>query len=186
MDPEGKVKVKEGDVLDIKVFGNKVGTARIARYTKRLEKNEFLRGASLFVFVDVPNEPTQCGPHIFRWRQHLTVKNQAGDFLKWKGKEKIANNMLDPEPANDDKDWYYTNSQWNRFKSTDGRTALFNDSPHSPLSALNEVTTEVIFSLKLELVMVRDLSFKSGGTRVLTIDWGFRYTAATHSLIEGP
>ena len=44
----------------------------------------------MFVFVDVPNEPTQCGPHIFRWRQHLTVKNQAGDFLKWKGKEKIA------------------------------------------------------------------------------------------------
>ena len=118
----------------------------------------------------------------------MTITDQKGKFQP-NSNGIIADKLLDPTPNDDDKDWYWTNSE--RPTSPDGVSESFEDNPRllrnrfysAPSSAIKIVTLTDAFSL--ELVEVTGLGQKDGGKSILTIDWGFKSSAAKQDkLIE--
>jgi len=140
-----------------------------------------MRGATLQIDVNII-DTSKC--HFFQWRQFFSIRDQRRRYLPWHGVP--AAGLYDPQPPDDDKAWYWTDSEWLSHASGDGASARFYDRPQLYYSNINHDVTRVTNSFILELVHIRNLSQKgwSPGEVVLRIKWGYWYTLIDHQLIH--
>jgi len=168
----GLVRIRQEDDLTLVKNGQAIGTAKVVEYHLNSWASHF--GATLVITVDVKDNK-DC--RYFRWRQHFTYTDQNGRF-QLTDSGIVANNLLDPTPGNDDKEWYYRNTE--RPISPDGISEPFEDNPHlfrSRFASRLESPVTVVkltVSFSLELVEVRNLDQKAGGSSVLNIEWGYQ------------
>lgn len=153
--------VTSGAILNIP---NQIGTATVSNYAKFDDQTQ--AGADITVGATI----NQNSGKIFRWRQHLTIKDQAGNFLDWHGTS--ANNLLDPYPSDDNKDWYWTDTQRTSRTTINGGEE-FVDTARLNWSRITGSVTSITNSFLLELVEVNDINVANGGTVVLSLNWGF-------------
>jgi len=153
--------VTSGGVLNL---SNQIGSATVSNYVKFDSQSQ--AGADITIATTI----SQNNGKIYRWRQHLTIKDQAGNFLDWQGKS--ANNLLDPYPADDNKDWYLTNTERTSYATANGGEG-FSDTPRLNWSRITGSVTSITNSFLLELVEVNDINVANGGTVVLSVNWGY-------------
>ncbi len=171
----GLVLIRQGDKLKLVKNGMEIGTLTVKEYVLKSWVSSF--GAILKLDVDIKDK-SNC--RFLRWRQRLTFTDQKGRFQP-NSNGITANNLLDPTPNDDDKEWYYANKQ--RIGSKDGLSDPFSDSPtifrnrfysapDAPIKLL-----KLKFLYRLELVEVFTLDQKNRGTVIQVIEWGFESDA---------
>ncbi|MFQ3241383.1 MAG: RHS repeat-associated protein [Lentimonas sp.] len=147
--------------------GDTIGSLTIDKYETKSYSSQ--SGAYLKVTPTIGNP----GSDVYRWRQYFSITDQDGNYLQWNGN--AANSVLDPTPNDDNKDWYWTNSEWNTYKTADGVSSVFSDAPRLDHSRITGTVTAVTMSFSLEFVRVSGLNQANGGSVVNTINWGFAY-----------
>jgi RHS repeat-associated protein len=188
VDALGQVTITQGDVLGIKFRGKVIGRAVVTTYALFVPTPPLARGALLQINVNI-TDTSKC--NIFRWRQFFTQKDQRNRYLIWHGSPAHpmaipAAGLYDPQPNDDDKAWYFTDTEEHGMASPDGVSSTFWDRPQLALSHLTHDVTKVTHSFILELVHTRDMNQKgwSRGEVVLSIRWGYWFTSTDHRLIH--
>lgn len=165
-----------GSSFDISLHGKRIGSATVDVYSTTSSSTH--RGATIQITPDI-TDPSQA-QYVFRWRQRFTVTDQNGNFLDWRGIP--ANNVLDPYPNDDNKEWYWTNAERNSYMTSAGRE-YFSDTPQTSVFRLNNNVTSIRESFNLELVRVPNTSASGGGDVVLRLNWGYQFDAKSQTLI---
>ena len=183
--PAGQ-RIKEGDILRIKLGGNWIGSAKVTKYVVVTE-GQTVKTYTTWLTI-VPDIYTDALPSAdknskFQWRQHVSRYNERGETLDLhyrdgNARKRVpAKNLLDPCPHKTDDQWYYTRNNWKDFATQAGNATVYSDTPTLFSSdLLGENYQRFTQEFYLELVMVNSLEQKSGGTTVLAITWGVTFT----------
>jgi RHS repeat-associated protein len=97
---------------------------------------------------------------FLRWRQRMSIRDQNGKALDWRGTK--ADNILDPHPNSDEKEWYYDNKD-RKDNTHDQITEHLGDEAKLYYNRINGGTTKVSHTFVSELVKVKDLDQRDGG-----------------------
>ncbi len=180
--PAGQ-RIKQGDILRIKLGDEWIGSAKVTKYEVVTEGRGIKKYTTWLTIVPdlyteaLSSENKTCK---FQWRQHFSRYNERGEILDRvlrDGKHIPAQNLLDPFPHKTDDEWYYTKDEWKKFAVSAGKATVFSDTPTLFSSQfLGENYQRLTEEFYLELVMVKSLDQKSGGTPVLAITWGVTIT----------
>jgi len=167
----------QGDSMPLYDGLTKIGTVTVNTY----QLDDSVRGyngVGIELTPSISNTSAQNG--VYRWRQYTSIQDQNDNFYQWQGR--TYNRLLDPQPPDDNKDWYWTDTEWHD-NAVDAYSARFSDGPLTKLSLLNNNVTSLKNTYDLELVHVKSMNESTGGNVVLRLHWGDTVSSGTHTLI---
>ena len=78
--------------------------------------NPGMAGASITLTPVITDASQQSS--VYQWKQNFSIQDQDGNYQQWHGL--TANSLLDPQPPDDNKDWYYTDPEFRADPNTSG------------------------------------------------------------------
>jgi RHS repeat-associated protein len=176
--------LRKGDKLDVSYHGKKIGHVTIESYfpnptsgKREHRKDAIMVGAQLEAVVNIDCD---C-PGGYKWRQFIT---------ETRGTVATKSHTLDIGNRDAKRD-----GEWFKEHRTDNLSSIcaytFVDAPEQAADYRLELPSsnpdrieKVTVTFTLELVRVDTRQTKSGGEILLTIEWGFWYTASANGLLN--
>ena len=192
--------LKAGDKLNINLSGKKIGYAEVKTYSKfpfSGKPSDARRiGATLIMVPRIDDD--YCGCSCYKWRQYVTktldgkyalAPERSGKYTFLPQRIKYYKDILDIDYSKRyENDWYgppeFGPGQYEEASSC---AYTFFDKPEEPFLGTDEdgnSIAKVTWSAKAELVKLKYCGDKTGGTPVLTVNWGYWYTKDENGLLN--